>query len=51
MKGLCARGGYVIDMTWKDGKVTDLQIYGKRSGKVTVIYNGKKKQVKVTKRS
>jgi alpha-L-fucosidase 2 len=51
VKGLCARGGYVIDMTWKDGQVTELQIYGKHSGKVTVRYNGKEREVKVSKRS
>ena len=48
VKGLCARGGYEIDMTWKDGQVTELQIYGKRSGKVTVRYNGKERKVNVT---
>ena len=41
VKGLCARGGYTVDMTWKDGQVTDYQIKATKPGKVTVRYNGK----------
>ena len=41
VKGLCARGGYTVDMTWKDGQVTDYHIKATKPGKVTVRYNGK----------
>lgn len=32
IKGLVARGGFVIDMDWKDGKVTDLTIQSREGG-------------------
>ncbi|SHE74207.1 glycoside hydrolase family 95 protein [Dysgonomonas macrotermitis] len=32
IKGLVARGGFVIDMDWKDGKVTDLAIQSREGG-------------------
>lgn len=49
VKGLKARGGFEVDMTWKDGKVTSAEITGKPGGKVVVIYNGKMQSVKVGK--
>ena len=48
VKGICARGGYVIDMEWKDGKVTDYRIRqrGKKKGNpVKLIVNGEAKTV------
>lgn len=30
VKGLCARGGFVIDMAWKDGQVASLQIISRK---------------------
>lgn len=32
VKGLVARGGFVIDMDWKDGKVSNLKIHSKYGG-------------------
>lgn len=32
VKGLCARGGYVINMSWRNGKVTHAEVYH-RNGK------------------
>ena len=48
VKGICARGGYIIDMEWKDGKVTDYRIRqrGKKVGDpVKLIVNGEAKTV------
>lgn len=48
VKGICARGGYIIDMEWKDGKVTDYRIRqrGKKKGNpVKLIVNGEAKTV------
>lgn len=32
IKGLCARGGYTLDLTWKDGKAKELTLYSRREG-------------------
>ena len=45
VKGICARGGFVIDMEWKDGKVTSLHIQARKGGKTKVSFNGKTKTV------
>lgn len=39
VKGLCARGGYVVDMAWKEGRVTSLSLTSKAGGHTTVYYN------------
>lgn len=42
IKGLVARGGFVVDMQWKDGKITTASISSRIGGKCTVKYNQKK---------
>jgi alpha-L-fucosidase 2 len=49
VKGLRARGGYVVDMTWKSGKVTNFRIASKQDGVARVRINGVLKEVKVVK--
>lgn len=51
-KGLRARGGYELNCTWKDGKVTSVEVIGDKSpnqGNITVAMNGKDYKVKPTK--
>lgn len=36
VKGICARGGFVIDMSWKNGSLTNAQIASKMGGIVSV---------------
>ena len=33
VKGICARGGFIVDMEWKDSKVTSLYIQSRKGGK------------------
>ena len=41
VKGICARGGFVVDMEWKDGKVTSLSITARYNSSTKVLCNGK----------
>jgi hypothetical protein len=43
--GLCARGGYVVDCTWQDGKITKYKISSAKPGKVKVRINGELKEL------
>ncbi|MEO6000518.1 MAG: glycoside hydrolase family 95-like protein, partial [Chitinophagaceae bacterium] len=45
VKGLKARGNFMVDMAWKDGKVTGYRISSPESKKVMVRVNGEMKQV------
>ena len=47
VSGLCARGGYEIDMQWRDGRVTSVAIKAKKSGSVTLSYNGTAKTLRL----
>ena len=38
VKGLCARGGFVVDMEWKDGELTDLKVSSKSGGECVLKY-------------
>jgi Trehalose and maltose hydrolases (possible phosphorylases) len=45
--GLRARGGYVVDCAWQNGKVTSYKIRGVKPGKVKVRIDGEVKEVAV----
>jgi alpha-L-fucosidase 2 len=47
VRGLCARGGFEVDMSWSQGKVVRCTIRSKRGGTTTVSYNGTSKTVKL----
>ncbi|WP_142688273.1 glycoside hydrolase family 95 protein [Chitinophaga polysaccharea] len=47
VKGMKARGNYTVDMTWKNGIVTNYKIRG--AGKVKVRVNGQMKEIQATK--
>jgi alpha-L-fucosidase 2 len=40
VKGLCARGGFVIDMKWEGGKLLETKISSEKGGKCSLFYNG-----------
>ena len=42
VKGLCARGGFVIDMEWNNGKLTKAIIFSKKGGDCRVNTGSKK---------
>ena len=39
--GLCARGGFEVDLVWKDGVLTSATVHSKLGGPCHVNYNGK----------
>jgi alpha-L-fucosidase 2 len=39
--GLCARGGFVVNMAWKDGVLTSAEIHSKLGGPCHINYQGK----------
>ena len=49
VSGLCARGGFEVSMTWKDGQVTKAVISHRQGdcNKVYVKYNGKVKKLRI----
>jgi len=47
VKGLRARGGYLIDITWNKNKMKDIRIQAKQSGECTLSYMGKSLSVPI----
>lgn len=45
VKGLKARGGYVIDMEWLDGDLVHANIYSERGGEVKLKYGARVHQI------
>lgn len=41
IKGICARGGFVFDMEWLEGKLTKLVVTSKAGMPLSIRYNGK----------
>ena len=47
VSGICARGGYEIDMAWKNGVVTSLSITSKKTSTANVRVNGNDMRIKI----
>ncbi|MCI2048550.1 MAG: glycoside hydrolase family 95 protein [Lachnospiraceae bacterium] len=47
--GLCARGGYVVDIAWKDRMLISLSIMSKSNSIVKIRYREMKKEIKINK--
>lgn len=45
VKGICARGGFEIEMHWKENKLISLIISSKKGGNSTIIYQGKRQSL------
>lgn len=39
VKGLCARGGFIVDLTWKDGVPLKVNVFSRAGGKVRLVSN------------
>ena len=49
VKGICARGGFVIDMKWNDGKLLQLTVVSKSGMPLLLRYNRLEKNIKTIK--
>jgi alpha-L-fucosidase 2 len=45
IRGVCARGGFELDMSWKEGKLVSLSILSKAGGICRVRYQGKMTEI------
>ena len=41
VKGLCARGGFVVDMRWELGELVYIRVFSKKGGNCNLEYKGK----------
>jgi len=41
VKGLCARGGFIVDMKWESGELVDIRVFSKKGGNCKLEYKGK----------
>jgi len=48
VRGLRARGGYTVDIRWKDGRLESAAVRADRSGKVRVRYGQSTAEYPVT---
>lgn len=49
VRGLCARGGYEVDMAWKAGKLTSASLRSKLGNSCKISYGGKTIELATTK--
>lgn len=47
VSGICARGGFVVSMSWSGGRVTSLSVTSRSGGSTTLCYNGKRKTIRL----
>lgn len=40
VKGLCARGGYIVNFSWVDGNIDKVTITGKHANNINICYKG-----------
>jgi alpha-L-fucosidase 2 len=48
VKGLRARGGFVVDMKWQNGKLVDCKVKSLLGNEMKVSYNGKMSKIETT---
>jgi alpha-L-fucosidase 2 len=41
VKGLVARGNFIVDMSWKDSRITSVRIHSATGGYCRIMYNGR----------
>ena len=49
VKGLRARGGFIIDMKWENGILQKVKVYSEKGGRGKVVYKETEKEIKLAK--
>ncbi|MDB5193641.1 MAG: glycoside hydrolase family 95 protein [Segetibacter sp.] len=49
VKGICARGGFVLNIKWQQGKLQQVDVTSNAGGECILRYNGKTMNIKTTK--
>ena len=44
VKGLCARGGFVVDIAWKDGRLSEVDVLSAAGGRCVLEFAGERKE-------
>ena len=47
VNGLCARGGFILNMIWEKGIITQATVYSKKGGESELVYNSKRQKIKL----
>ena len=47
VKGLCARGGFIVNMKWADSRLEKAEIFSETGGKCTILYKCTRKEIKL----
>jgi alpha-L-fucosidase 2 len=47
VKGLCARGGFKVDMKWKNSKLAEAKVSSEKGGKCLIMYNGNNQTIEL----
>jgi alpha-L-fucosidase 2 len=45
VKGLCTRGGYVVDIKWKNGKTEEIKVHSVKGGSTNLLFEGKTRNI------
>jgi alpha-L-fucosidase 2 len=48
VRGLCARGGYVVDVAWRQGRVVEARVLSKAGGTLRLLNPFSGREVKVS---
>jgi alpha-L-fucosidase 2 len=49
VKGICARGGFVLDLKWQAGQLQNVTVHSKAGGECVLRYNGKVQRLQTEK--
>jgi alpha-L-fucosidase 2 len=49
VKGICARGGFVLNIKWNEGKLQQVEVTSKAGGNCLLRYNGRTINIETTK--